>query len=128
MKCTLPFQNCSSLAIFENTESGTARWVYQFLSHFRYMYDSDPPTQILYCYGIHQPLFDEMERSLPNFTSKQGLPSSEELDEFTMDRRHKMIVIDDLIQRVIQDKEIELLFTQGTHHRYVSVIIISQNL
>ena len=45
-----------------------------------------------------------------------------------MDRRHKLIVIDDLMHRVVQDKEMELLFTQGTHHRCVSVILITQNL
>ena len=92
------------------------------------MYARDPPTWILYCYGIYQPLFDEMERNVPTFTSKQGLPSAEELDEFTADRRHKLIVIDDLMHRVVQDKVMELLFTQGTHHRCVSVILITQNL
>ena len=92
------------------------------------MYVKDPPTRILYCYGIYQPLFDEMERNVPNFTSKQGLPSSEEIDEFTADRCHKFIVIDDLMHKVTQDKEMELLFTQGTHHRCVSVILITQNL
>ena len=85
-------------------------------------------TRILYCYGIYQPLFNEMERNIPNFTSKQGLPSSEELDEFTEERRHKLIVIDDLMHKVVQDKEMELLFTQGTHHRCVNVILITQNL
>ena len=92
------------------------------------MYVKDPPTRILYCYGIYQPLFDEMERNVPNFTSKQGLPSSEEIDEFTADRCHKLIVIDDLIHKVTQDKEMELLFTQGTHQRCVSVILITKNL
>ena len=88
----------------------------------------DPPTWIIYCYGIYQPLFEEMERKVSNFTSKQGLRSSEELDEFTTDRRHKLIVIDDLMHRVVQDKEMELLFTQGTHHRCVSIILITQNV
>ena len=92
------------------------------------MYSRDPPTQILYCYGIYQPLFDEMERDTLNFTTKQGLPSAEELDEFTMDRRHKLIVIDDLMHKVIQNIEMELLFIQGTHHRCVSIILTSQNL
>ena len=128
MKCTLPFEPCSSICIRGQTGSGKTRWVYQFLTHIRNMYARDPPTRILYCYGIYQPLFDEMERNVPNFTSKQGLPSAEELDEFTADRRHKLIVIDDLMHRVVQDKEMELLFTQGTHHRCVSVILITQNL
>ena len=45
-----------------------------------------------------------------------------------MDRRHKLIVIDDLVHRVVEDKQMELLFTQGTHHKCVSVILITQNL
>ena len=92
------------------------------------MYERDPPTRILYCYGIYQPLFDEMARNVPSFTSKQGLPSSEEIDEFTADRCQKLIVVDDLMQKVVQDKEMELLFTEGTHHRCVSVILITPNL
>ena len=92
------------------------------------MYSRDPPCQILYCYGIYQPLFDEMERTIKNLRSKQGLPSSEELEDFTMERRHKLIVIDDLVHIVVEDKQMELLFTQGTHHKCVSVILITQNL
>lgn len=90
------------------------------------MYVRDSPTWILYCYGIYRPLFDEMEQDIPNFTSKQGLPSLEKLDEFTMDRSHKSIMINDLMHRVVQDKEVELLFKQRTHHRYVRVILITQ--
>ena len=128
MKCTLPFEPCSSICVSGQTGSGKTRWVYRFLTHIRNMYSRDPPCQILYCYGIYQPLFDEIERTLKNFRSKQGLPSSEELEEFTADHRHKLIVIDDLMHRVVEDKEMELLFTQGTHHKCVSVILITQNL
>ena len=56
-----------------------------------------------------------MEQTIKNFRSKQGLPSTEDLEEFTMDRRHKLIVIDDLKHKVVEDKEMELLFTHGTH-------------
>ena len=107
MKCTLPFEPCSSICISGQTGSGKTRWVYRFLTHIRDMYGRDPPSQILYCYGIYQPLFDKMERTIMNFRSKQGLPSSEELEEFTMDGRHKLIVIDNLMHRVVEDKEME---------------------
>ena len=52
----------------------------------------------------------------------------EELDEFTRDKQHKLIIIDDLMHEVMQNKEMELLFTQGTHHKCVNVILITQNL
>ena len=43
-----------------------------------------------------------------------------------MDRSHKLIVINDIMHRVVEDKEMELLFTQGTNHKCVSVILITQ--
>ena len=52
----------------------------------------------------------------------------EELDDFTRDRRHKLIIIDDLMHEVTRNKNMELLFTQGCHHRKISVIFITQNL
>ncbi len=128
MKSLLPFEPCSSMLLSGQTGSGKTQWVYQFLKNLEKMYTRDPPTRVLYCYGIYQPLFDEMEKTVSNFSSKRGLPSPEELDDFTRDRSHKLIVIDDLIHEVVQNKEMELLFTQGTHHRCVSVIMITQNL
>ena len=124
---SVPFEPCSSLCVTGQTGSGKTQWVYQFLKNLKRMY-RDPPVQIMYCYGIHQPLFDDMERTLPNFIAKQGLPTEEEIEDYTKDRQHKLIVIDDLIHEVIRHKNMELLFTQGTHHRCVSVILITQNL
>ena len=110
------------------TGSGKTTWVYRLLRHLSAMYITEPPVAVMYCYGIHQPLFDEMERELTNFTLHQGIPTSEEIEEYTKDRQHKLIILDDLMQQVIKNDEMELLFTQGCHHRRLSVIFISQNL
>ena len=66
----------------------------------------------MYCFGIHQPLFNEMEKTIPNITFHQELPSPEVIDKFTADRRHRLIVLDDLMHRVVQNVDMELLFTQ----------------
>ena len=92
------------------------------------MYADQPPDKILYCFGILQPLFDEMEKTLPNITLLQGLPTMDVIEEFSADRRHRFIVLDDLMHRVIQDVDMELLFTQCCHHRKFSVIFITQNI
>jgi hypothetical protein len=46
------------------------------------MYVKEPPKKIMYCYGVYQALFDDMERTLPQFTLHQGLPSQTVIDEF----------------------------------------------
>jgi len=42
--------------------------------------------------------------------------------------RHRLIVLDDLMHRVVQNVDMELLFTQGCHHRRLSVVFITQNI
>jgi hypothetical protein len=51
-----------------------------------------------------------------------ALPSTEVIDEFTADRLQRLIVLDDLMHRVVQNVDMELLFTQGCHHRRLSVV------
>ncbi len=92
------------------------------------MYSGDPPEKIMHRYGIYQPLFDEMERTVPNFVSRKGIPSEEEIDEFCDGRSHVLLILDDLMNSVVQSPDMELLFTRGCHHKGISVIFLTQNL
>lgn len=81
----------------------------------------------MYCYGVYQKMYDEMEMQLTHFTLHSGLPTLTEMEEFA-DGRHGLIVIDDLMGQVLRSKEMEMLFTQGCHHNSLSVIFITQNM
>ena len=70
------------------------------------MYGVEPPKKILYYYGIHQPLFDDMERKSINLN---GLPSTETIDELTSERSHALIVLDDLMHRMEQNTDMKVL-------------------
>ena len=43
-------------------------------------------------------------------------------------RERTLLIIDDIMKDATQDKEICELFTEGAHHRNLSVICIMQNL
>lgn len=86
-----------------------------------------PPRKIMYCYGVYQDLFNEMQKSIPNFTLHSGVPTSTEIAEFS-GGEHDLIILDDLMQDVLDSKTAELLFTQGCHHRKLSVVFITQNI
>ena len=124
----LPLLPCSSMCMSGQTGSGKTQFVYRLLRNVSQMYKEDPPDRILYCYGIHQPLFDEMEIEIQNLEMKQGLPTPEEINDFTQDHCHRLIIIDDLAHQLLNNSEMELLFTQGCHHRRISVIFMTQNL
>lgn len=125
---SIPFQPCSSMCISGETGSGKTRFVYRLLTHLDEMYVKEPPKRILYCYGMYQPLFDKIEQHISNLKLHHGLPSNETIQDLTSDRQHTLIVLDDLMHRVVQDVDMELLFTQGCHHRRLSVIFITQNI
>jgi hypothetical protein len=119
-----PFEPCSSICVSGPTGAGKTRWVYKLLQHLDGMYVKDTPQQIMYCYGVYQDLFDEMEKNIKNITFRAGLPTEQELTEWGSG----LVILDDLMDRVLASKEMEILFTQGCHHRHLSVIFITQNL
>ena len=94
------------MCISGQTGSGKAEWVYKFLTHINEIYSKDQASKVLYCYGIHQDLFNDMKRSVPNFHSKQGLPTVDEKDELTRDKRHKLIIKENLMHEVMGNKNL----------------------
>lgn len=124
----LPFKPCSSITISGATQSGKTYFVHKLLKNVKGMFSGESVSQILYCYGIYQDLFDQMQNDIPNFTLHEGLPSKEEIENFNIKQKHSLIVLDDLMHVVGQSPEMELLFTQGCHHRKLSVIFITQNI
>lgn len=58
----------------------------------------------------------------------EGLPSKEELEEWTKDGEDLLLILDDLVYRVIQSFDYMELFSIYVHHLKISVIFISQNL
>jgi hypothetical protein len=41
------------------------------------MYVEEPPNEVMYCFDIHQLLFEEIEKTIPNIKFQHGLYSPE---------------------------------------------------
>lgn len=83
-----------------------------------------PPQTITYCYGQYQRLFDEMKESGVRFV--EGL-SPEAIQGIT-GRVPEWLIIDDLMHESANSKLVSELFVKGSHHRNLSVILVTQNL
>ena len=81
---------------------------------------TEPVEKVLYCYGVYQPLFDEMAETISNITFHKGLPSK--VDSFAKDCNHTLIILDDLMDDVVREVEMQKLFTQGAHHLKLIVL------
>ena len=107
------------------TGSGKTVFVKTLLSG-REQFIDGPPEYILWCYGEFQPMFAELQLQFPSIEFHEGLPKDvkDKLDS----RKRNMIVIDDLMTELGDDKRVTHLFSKGSHHRNCSVLFLTQNL
>ena len=74
------------------------------------MFGDTPTDKILYCYGIYQPLFDQMKKDVPNLSFHHGLPDVEDIE--ALSGGHALLILDDLMQEVVNSKTMQDLFCQ----------------
>ena len=85
--------------------------------------------KIIWLYKRWQPLYDEIQRRvIPRVEFIQGLPENIESDDFIQPRIRHLVVIDDLATACSKDSRVGDLFTEGSHHRNLSVMMLNQNL
>ena len=90
MKTTLvPFQAGSPIMIVGPTGSGKTFWTYKLLKNKMF---TEPVTSVLYCYGVHQKYYDQME--IPNLELHEGLPILDK-EQSLNDGYFHVIVLDD---------------------------------
>jgi len=78
---------------------------------------------VLWAHGQDQELY---KQSIDNVkcTYFDGLPNDEDISDVKPD----IIIIDDLMSELCNNKKLANLFTKGSHHNNISVIFISQNV
>lgn len=80
------------------------------------------PTEIFYFYGEYQTIFETFKNT--NFI--KGL--SETMMEKFDGSKPTLIIIDDLMIESASSKLISEIYTKGSHHRNLSIILLVQNL
>ena len=128
-QAVVPFLASSTICVSGCSQSGKTTFVAKLLKHLSAMFTGSTPKKVLYCFSLYQPLFDDIQQTVPDITFQQGIPTLEELDCYIKDNDKDLILIlDDLIHDIVQCKETQLLFTQYAHHRNITIIYMTQNL
>lgn len=120
-----PFIHPISICISGTTGSGKTTWIYKFLKNINHMFENEIPEKVLYCYGIYQDLYDKIKKDINFVTFHEGLPNKDTLFNLPAS---SMVIIDDLCHKLVNDTDIELLFSQISHHRKISICFMKNNL
>lgn len=81
------------------------------------------PLKVMWAYGQWQSLYNE-KLDKCNINYIDGLPSEEEIMNF----KPHLIIIDDLMTELGDNKKLTNLFTKGSHHLGISIVFITQNI
>lgn len=112
-----------TMGIYGGTGSGKTVFVQKLLSSDSF---DKKPQKIVYCYTEWQPLFEEMEKEGIEFY--EGLPTKDEVNGWSAEREHMVLVLDDMIHLIVNNTDVLHYFTVTSHHRNMSIIILSQNI
>lgn len=108
------------------TNSGKTHFVRRLLEKSDVMF-TIPPSAVLYCYSVWQPIFEEMQQSVSNITFLQGLPAKEDIEELSKGALHTVCVFDDLMDVTSESGFVQQLFYAGNHFN-LTIINIVQNI
>lgn len=83
---------------------------------------------VLLCYAVLTDLHTKLESSLTNLETHHGLPQPDFLHTFLSKEGMKLILFEDLVSDMVQNREINNLFMVHAHHSKTICCYTSQNL
>ena len=111
----MKFRTSSTCIVSGPSHSRKPTLLYDILKHAKDMFFAEP-KRIIYCYGLYQKLYDEMKRIIPHISFFEGLSSRSDLETLGTEPQHKILILDDLLQRAAKSVDIVELFCQFSHH------------
>ena len=117
----------SSILLSGPSGSGKTMLIYEILKQAKGIF-AVPPSQIIYCYGIYQNLYDKIKANIDNIQFFKGLPSKENLEAWSTKNDHSVLILDDLMAKCSVSQDTCDLFTIYSHHIKFTVFYLAQNL
>ena len=105
------------------TKVGKTEWVLKLVQYADTLI-VPPPERIVWCYAEWQSKYNILMTN-PKVVLQQGLPSKEELKSTNVPQ---LLVLDDMMDTMKDDKQLIELFIKGCHHWNISCLHICQSL
>ena len=104
------------------TGCGKTRLMFEMIEH-RNKVCTEPPAEIIYCYGAWQSKFEEWKDEV---VFHEGFldPGT----EIPSDGLARWLIVDDLLEEVTGKESLNNSFTKHSHHKNLSVFFLTQNV
>ena len=118
----LTFKHPFTCMVAGPTQAGKTAWVTKFMEECTQLMNP-APEEIYYAYTEWQPVYGrlpahvQLSEGLPDISLLKSSPATP-----------KLLILDDLMQEMKNDKRLTQLFTRGCHHWNLSCIHIVQNI
>jgi hypothetical protein len=100
-------------------QSGKTHFTVELLKNMKKMI-TPVPTRVVWCHGQNQ-----KGLNLPGFVEiVEGLGALETIEG----SEPTLLILDDLMQEAREDRRVSDIFTKGSHHKDLSVIMLVQNM
>ena len=125
MACVIPFRHPTTILIAGPTFSGKTTFVKRLI---RTRMVQPPPERTIWVYKEKDDKaeMESMGREFP------GIQFYSELDSGLLDRinprERNLVILDDVMTEAGESKSVASMFTQGSHHRNMTVVFLVQNL
>jgi len=123
----LPFNSPKTILMTGATMSGKTTLTFDILKHASGIFKT-PPIKIIFAYGEYQPILEKMEKNIEGLILHQGLPSREQIEEWSDQCKYTVLILDDMMNQVTKNEGSLYLFCVTAHHRKVTVLFLTQNL
>lgn len=119
------FRHPSTIMISGPTGSGKTKFVERVLVERRFTVDHN---RIFWIYSEWQPAYEALQQARPEINFKRGLGDENEFYNSLSNMNRNLLILDDQMSTIGNSKTLARLFTEGSHHRNLSIIYIVQNL
>ena len=120
------FQHPFTMTVSGPTACGKTYFIRKVLENYKI---NPNPQRIVYLYKRWQPLYDTLLKNVkPKIEFIRGIPEDLDADSFFHTGENNILVLDDMMDLAGNNKAVSDLFTEGSHHRNLSVINLTQSL
>lgn len=118
------FKHPATIAVAGPTQAGKTQFVMELLKNADKLFHP-PPSRIMWAYGQkNDSQMKKIAACAPRVEFYEGFPNLEDVKEDT----NNLLILDDLMNESGKNVECSKLFTQGSHHKNLTVISIIHNL